>query len=58
MDCRRSWRPCKSQIAHHYFEDDQIVSHLPEFHVYPSMTTIANVVSDEEWERRKQGRSD
>lgn len=44
-------------IAHHYFEDDQIVSHLPEFHVYSSMTTIAAVVSDEEWERRQQSHS-
>lgn len=42
-------------IAHHYFQDDRIVSHLPELHVYSSMTTILNVVSDEEWERRKQG---
>ena len=41
-------------IAHHYFEDEQIVSHLPDFHVYSSLTTIVNVVSDEEWERRKQ----
>ena len=25
-------------IAHHYFENDQIVSYLPEFHPYSSMT--------------------
>lgn len=41
-------------IAHHRFENDIVVSHLPEFHVYSSMTTIMNVVSDEEWELRKQ----
>lgn len=43
-------------IAHHRFKDDHIVSHLPEFHVYSSMTTIMNVLSDEEWARRKQGK--
>lgn len=41
-------------IAHHHFKDDTIVSTLPELHVYSSLTTIMNVVSDEEWERRKQ----
>ncbi|MNG42030.1 hypothetical protein D3C84_1316290 [compost metagenome] len=41
-------------IAHHYFTDDMIVSNLPEVHVYSSMTMILNVVSDEEWECKKQ----
>ena len=36
------------------FENDIIVSNLPELHVFSSMTTIMNVVSDEEWEHRKQ----
>ncbi|MGF9093055.1 hypothetical protein AAGM62_24805, partial [Klebsiella pneumoniae] len=25
-------------IAHHYYDNGQIVSHLPEFHPYSSMT--------------------
>lgn len=41
-------------IAHHYFEDDMIVSNLPEVHVYSSMTMILSVVSDEEWKLKKQ----
>jgi len=41
-------------IAHHHFKEDLIVSNLPEIYVYSSMTTIVNVVSDDEWERRKQ----
>lgn len=34
-------------IAHHYFQDGQIVSHLPEFYPYSSTTNIINVVDDE-----------
>lgn len=31
-------------IAHHYFDDGQIISHLPEFHPYSSMTINMKVV--------------
>ncbi|MFS2072268.1 hypothetical protein ACEN9D_26300 [Pseudomonas sp. CT11-2] len=41
-------------IAHHFFEDGQIVSHLPEFYPYSSTTNIINVVDDEEWEKIKK----
>jgi hypothetical protein len=42
-------------IAHHHFKDDMIVSNLPEVHVYSSMTQILNIVSDEEWGKKKGG---
>ena len=32
-------------IAHHYFENDQIVSYLPEFHPYSSMTLNLKIKS-------------
>lgn len=35
-------------------KDDMIVSNLPEVHVYSWMIMILNVVSDEEWELKKQ----
>ncbi|WP_404470734.1 hypothetical protein LG301_08945 [Vreelandella venusta] len=31
-------------IAHHYFDDGQIISHLPEFHPYSSMTINMKIV--------------
>lgn len=43
-------------VAHHFFEDGQIVSNLPEFHPYSSTTSILNVVDDEEWEKMKNKR--
>ncbi len=31
-------------IAHHYYDDGQIISHLPEFHPYSSMTINMKIV--------------
>lgn len=33
-------------IAHHWFKDGQIVSHLPDFYPYSSTTNILNIVDD------------
>lgn len=40
-------------IAHHHFKDEMIVSTLPEFHVYSSMTQILNIVSDTEQNKKE-----
>ncbi|RON96486.1 glycosaminoglycan attachment protein [Pseudomonas fluorescens] len=43
-------------IAHHFFEDGQIVSNLPDFYPYASTTSILNVVDDDEWEKIKNAK--